>query len=102
MIAHEVGHHVQRLLGIRGPSVQIELQADCFAGVWGHSAAQRGLLEPGEAGEGLRAAASVGDDRIARMAGRRVAPESFTHGSSEQRASSFKRGMDSGDPNSCR
>ena len=116
VIAHEVGHHVQRLLGIsekvqraqqRDPSqrnalsVRLELQADCFAGVWGHSAAQRQLLDPGEAGQGLRAAASVGDDRIARMAGRRIAPESFTHGSAEERASWFKRGMDSGDPKAC-
>ena len=116
VIAHEVGHHVQRLLGIsekvsraqqRDPSrrnalsVRLELQADCFAGVWGHSAAQRQLLDPGEAGQGLRAAASVGDDRIARMSGRRIAPESFTHGSAEERASWFKRGMDSGDPKAC-
>ncbi|MGZ6142164.1 MAG: KPN_02809 family neutral zinc metallopeptidase [Myxococcales bacterium] len=116
VIAHEVGHHVQKLLGIsdkvtraqeRDPaqrnalSVRLELQADCLAGVWGHSAAQRKLLDPGDAAEGLRAAASVGDDRIQKAAGRRVSPESFTHGSAEQRAAWFKRGMDSGDAKSC-
>ena len=116
VVAHEVGHHVQKLMGISGKveqarqrdpsvrnalSVKLELQADCFAGVWGHSAAQRKLLDPGDVDQGLRAAASVGDDRIQKMAGRRVSPESFTHGSAEQRSSWFKRGLDKGDPKAC-
>lgn len=107
---------VQKLMGISGKveqaqqrdpsarnalSVKLELQADCFAGVWGHSAAQRKLLDPGDTEQGLRAAASVGDDRIQKMAGRRVSPESFTHGSAEQRSSWFKRGLDKGDPKAC-
>ncbi|MCA1827182.1 MAG: neutral zinc metallopeptidase [Myxococcales bacterium] len=116
VIAHEVGHHVQNLLGIservtrqqqRDPSqrnalsVRLELQADCFAGVWGHGAAQKGMLDPGDAEEGLRAAASVGDDRLQKMAGRRVAPESFTHGSAADRSRWFKRGFDSGSADAC-
>jgi predicted metalloprotease len=108
VIAHEVGHHVQDLEGItRGAprnnqtSVKIELQADCLAGVWGHDAAARGLLDPGEAQQGLQAAAAVGDDRLQRMAGRRVAPESFTHGSSAERAKWFGRGMRSGNAADC-
>ena len=116
VIAHEVGHHVQDLLGItervsgeqRGNpsqrnalSVRVELQADCFAGAWGHGAAQKGMLEPGDAEEGLRAAAAVGDDRLQKMAGRRVAPESFTHGSAADRARWFKRGFDSGSTDAC-
>jgi predicted metalloprotease len=89
-------------------SVRLELQADCLAGVWGHSAAQDGRaargkveLEPGDLQEGLNAAASIGDDRLQRMAGARVAPERFTHGSSEQRVRWFKRGFDSGDMEAC-
>ena len=97
VLAHELGHHVQNVIGIerkvraaqqRNPrlqnqfSVLLELQADCLAGVWGHSTAQRNLLEPGEAEQGLRAAAAIGDDRLQRMAGRSVSPESFTHGTS--------------------
>ena len=116
VIAHEVGHHVQNLLGITAKveratrldpsqrnalSVKLELQADCFAGVWGHSAAQRQLLDPGDAEEGLRAASAVGDDRIQQMAGRRVSPESFTHGSARERARWFKTGLDSGSAASC-
>jgi uncharacterized protein len=116
VVAHEVGHHVQKLLGIsekmeaaqqRNPSernalsVKLELQADCFAGVWGHAAAQRKILDPGDAEQGLRAAASVGDDRLQKMAGRRVSPESFTHGSAAQRSAWFQKGMDSGDPKAC-
>ena len=109
VIAHEVGHHLQDVLGITqkvqggGPatSVKVELQADCFAGVWGHNAAGRKLLDPGEAQQGLRAAASVGDDRLQKMAGRRVNPETFTHGSSEQRMHWFGRGMQSGNLNDC-
>ena len=116
VIAHEVGHHVQTLLGVteraqraqqRDPaarnavSVRVELQADCFAGVWGHSAAQRTLLDPGDVEEGLRAAAAVGDDHIQKMAGRRVSPESFTHGSAAERARWFRRGLDTGSLRAC-
>ncbi|HEY7170270.1 MAG TPA: neutral zinc metallopeptidase [Vicinamibacterales bacterium] len=119
VIAHEFGHHVQHLLGITdrvrgarsGPdsgSVAIELQADCFAGIWGHAASQGGRfaaghveLEPGDADEALRAAAAIGDDRLQRMATGRVQPERFTHGTSQQRVEWFRRGMQSGDPRSC-
>jgi predicted metalloprotease len=112
VIAHEVGHHVQRLLGIdartRQESVPLELQADCFAGVWGHAAAQPGRaakgqveLEQGDMEAGLRAAAAIGDDRLQRMATGRVMPERFTHGSSAQRVEWFKRGLTSGQPNAC-
>jgi predicted metalloprotease len=82
-------------------SVRLELQADCFAGVWGHFAAMHDLLDPGDAEEGLRAAAAIGDDRLQRQAQGRVAPESFTHGSSEQRMSWLKRGLESGQIQSC-
>jgi uncharacterized protein len=118
VIAHEVGHHVQTLLGIEGEvqdrrgnaserqanrlSVGLELQADCFAGVWGNSGARRGLVRPGEADEGLRAAAALGDDRLQRMRSGYVQPETFTHGTSAQRAEWFKRGLDSGDPGACK
>ena len=88
--------------------MRLELQADCFAGVWGHHAAQDGRaargqveLEPGDLEEGLNAAAAIGDDRIQRMSGARVAPDRFTHGSSEQRVTWFRRGFDSGDMNAC-
>jgi predicted metalloprotease len=123
VLAHELGHHVQRLTGIESQvrrlqqsrpdqenalSVRLELQADCFAGVWGHDAAQPGRaarnqveLESGDLEEGLNAAAAIGDDRIQRMAGARVAPDRFTHGSSAQRVSWFKRGFESGDPKAC-
>jgi len=116
VIAHEVGHHVQNLTGVteraqaaqrRDPadrnaiSVRVELQADCLAGVWGHSAAQRNLLDPGDAEEGLRAAAAVGDDRIQKMAGRRVSPESFTHGSAAERTRWFRRGLETGSLQAC-
>lgn len=123
VLAHELGHHVQTLLGIESQvrqlqssrpdqrnalSVRMELQADCFAGVWGHHAAQPGRaaqgmveLESGDLEEGLNAAAAIGDDRIQRMSGNRVAPDSFTHGSSGQRVTWFKRGFDSGDPRAC-
>src|SRR5262245_8503353 len=123
VIAHEVGHHVQRLTGIearvRGAqqndpraanplSVRLELQADCFAGVWGHTASQQGRaargeveLEAGDVEEGLQAAASIGDDRLQRMSGGRVAPERFTHGTSAQRVEWFRRGLTSGRPDAC-
>lgn len=116
VIAHELGHHVQNLLGIEKKvqsamradprqqnalSVRLELQADCFAGVWGHSTEQRNILEPNEVEEGLKAAAAVGDDRLQRASGRQVSPESFTHGSSAQRMQWFKQGFDSGDFKSC-
>ena len=81
--------------------MRLELQADCYAGVWGHYAAQHDLLEPGDAEEGLRAAASIGDDRLQRQAQGRVVPESFTHGSSEQRVAWLRRGMESGRMDSC-
>jgi len=111
VLAHELGHHVQKLLGIeakvresqqRNPqaanqlSVGLELQADCFAGVWGHSTQQRNLLDPGDVDEGLKAAAAVGDDRLQRMSTGRVNPESFTHGSSAQRSQWFQRGFQDG------
>ncbi len=116
VLAHEIGHHVQNVLGTeakvrqaRGSrpdlanqlSVRLELQADCYAGIWAHSTAQRELLERGDVEEGLGAAAAVGDDRIQRMGGGRVAPEAFTHGSSEERMRWFRHGMESGDPASC-
>ena len=111
VIAHEIGHHVQNILGIAGEtrrlretrpdqanavSVRVELQADCFAGVWGHSTAQRDILESGDAEEALAAAAAIGDDRIQKGAGAGVHPESWTHGSSQQRVAWFRRGLDSG------
>jgi len=120
VITHELGHHVQNLLGLTeraqqdrrsGPnsaSVALELQADCFAGIWGHAAAQSGRfqaggveLEPGDADEALRAAASIGDDRLQKMSTGRVMPERFTHGSSAQRVAAFRRGMESGRPDAC-
>jgi uncharacterized protein len=116
VIAHEIGHHVQTLLGISSKvsqlqqseprraneySVALELQADCFAGVWGHATAQRDVLESGDVEEGLNAAAAIGDDRLQQASGGRVAPESFTHGSSEQRVAWFRRGLTSGDPRDC-
>jgi predicted metalloprotease len=116
VIAHEFGHHVQTLLGIEGDvreaqqehpddanelSVRMELQADCFAGVWGHSAFEQDLLTSGDLEEGLSAAAAIGDDRIQESTRGRVDPESFTHGSSEQRVTWFRRGFEAGDPNAC-
>ena len=82
-------------------SVRLELQADCLAGIWGHSTAQRNILEQGDAEEALNAAASIGDDRIQRSSGRRVQPDSFTHGSSAQRVEWFRRGLESGNLNAC-
>ncbi len=116
VLAHEIGHHVQRLTGTeaevrraqqRDParanqySVALELQADCYAGIWASSAQSRGLLDVGDIDEGLGAAASVGDDRIQRMGGGYVNPDAFTHGSAADRAAWFKRGLESGDPASC-
>ena len=116
VIAHELGHHVQHILGTdaqvrqamqRDPSsqnalsVKLELQADCFAGVWGKSAQERGVLQPGDLEEGLTAAAAVGDDRIQSRTTGRVNAETFTHGSSAQRTSWFKKGFDTGDPRAC-
>jgi len=123
VLAHEFGHHIQALSGTESQmrqaqradpsganalSVRLELQADCYAGVWGHSASQPGRssqgkveLEAGDVEEGLRAAAAIGDDRLQKMATGRVMPERFTHGSSEQRVTWFKRGLESGDPRTC-
>lgn len=116
VVAHELGHHVQNLLGIndevrrqqqRNPddtnelSVRQELQADCYAGVWAHSTYERKILQKGDLEEGLAAAASVGDDRIQQESTGRVDPESFTHGTSEQRQRWFKRGYESGDIDRC-
>jgi predicted metalloprotease len=113
VIAHEIGHHVQNQLGMmekfeasaqRDPrsrnalSVRLELQADCYAGVWGYYAAKRNLLEPGDVEEGLRAASAVGDDSITKG---RVSPDAFTHGTAAQRVRWFKQGMTTGDPRTC-
>jgi uncharacterized protein len=117
VIAHEIGHHVQNQLGImrefeqkaqrmdaRGRnalSVRLELQADCFAGVWGHFAQKRNLLEPGDLEEGIRAAQAVGDDQIQKRTQGYVVSDAFTHGSAEQRTRWFRTGFESGDPRSC-
>lgn len=113
VIAHELGHHVQHILGIdqevrrlqqedpgtANPlSVRLELQADCLAGVWGHEANAQGILEPGDIEEGLNAAAAIGDDRLS---GGQVSMDSFTHGSSAQRVTWLRKGLESGDPNAC-
>jgi len=114
VLAHELGHHVQNLLGTEAKvrqgrssrpdlanelSVRLELQADCYAGVWAHEA--RDSLDQGDVEEGLNAAAAVGDDRIQQMSGQAVAPEAFTHGSSAQRVQWFKTGMEAGRPDAC-
>jgi uncharacterized protein len=117
VVAHEVGHHIQTLTGVsdrvhsarqsageregNALSVRMELQADCYAGVWGHYAAQQGNLDPGDAEEGLRAAAAIGDDTLQRQSQGRVAPESFTHGSSDQRVHWLRTGLESGKLESC-
>ena len=116
VLAHEYGHHIQTITGItqqvdsasredpdqrNALSVRVELQADCLAGVWAHSTFERGLLEQGDLEEGLTAAASVGDDRIQAETSGRISPETFTHGTSEQRAGWFKRGFDDGDASAC-
>ena len=117
VVAHEIGHHVQNQLGVmeqferrsqrasarerNALSVRLELQADCFAGVWGYFAAKRNLLEPGDLEEGLRAASAVGDDQIQKRAQGYVVPDSFTHGTADQRMRWFKTGLASGDPRVC-
>jgi uncharacterized protein len=116
VLAHEIGHHVQTVTGTerqvraaqqRDPetknelSVRMELQADCYAGIWAKSTAQRGLLEAGDVEEALGAASAVGDDRISEMTGSDIRPESFTHGSAQQRMTWFKRGFDTGSMKSC-
>jgi predicted metalloprotease len=116
VIAHELGHHVQNVTGTAGEvrqmqearpgqanalSVRLELQADCYAGIWGHSTSQRQILEQGDVEEALGAAAAIGDDRVQSQSGAGVSPESFTHGTSEQRVRWFRRGMESGDPRTC-
>ena len=114
VIAHEVGHHVQDLEGTLGEvnqkqravseargnalQVRVELQADCYAGVW---AKRTGLMEPGDLEEGMKAAQAIGDDTLQKAAGRRPVPESFTHGTSEQRMTWLRKGLDSGDPAQC-
>jgi predicted metalloprotease len=117
VVAHEVGHHIQTLLGTSSRvqqarsraseaqandlSVRQELQADCYAGVWGHHAGRRNLLEEGDVQDGLRAAAAIGDDQLQKQSQGYVVPESFTHGSAEQRQRWLLRGLQSGDMNQC-
>jgi predicted metalloprotease len=116
VIAHEIGHHVQKLdgtsdqvhlasrsrqRGASGLSVRLELQADCYAGVWAHDAQARNLLEVGDIDEALTAAAAIGDDRLQRQSQGTVTPDSFTHGTSEQRVGWFRRGFETGDPRDC-
>ena len=117
VIAHEVGHHVQKLTGsmqkldaLRGraskaevnqASVRLELQADCYAGVWGHHAGNMKQLDEGDIAEAMNAATAIGDDRLQKQSQGTVVPESFTHGTSAQRARWFKRGLDSGRPGDC-
>ena len=116
VIAHELGHHVQKLVGTEAKvrrlqqsdpgernalSVDLELQADCYAGVWGHSTEQRNIVHPEDVQAALSAAAAVGDDHLQEMSGRAVSPENFTHGSSAQRETWFRRGLDSGDMKQC-
>jgi predicted metalloprotease len=116
VVAHELGHHVQKLLGIESKvqqmresnpsaanplSVRLELQADCFAGIWGHTTEQRNIVNQNDLEAGLRAAAAVGDDRLQRMATGHVSPETFTHGSSRQRSQWFQTGLNSGRISAC-
>jgi uncharacterized protein len=117
VVAHEVGHHIQNVLGVNQQvqrlqqqgskaqanslSVRLELQADCYAGVWGHFAARQDMLDQGDVDEGLKAAAAIGDDRLQRQTQGRVVPESFTHGSSEQRAFWLRQGLSSGAIDQC-
>ena len=117
VLAHEVGHHVQYLVGTANKvrqaqshasrteqnrlSVMMELEADCYAGVWGNHMKRRGILEVGDLEEALNTASAIGDDRLQKQSGGRVVPDSFTHGTSKQRYDWFKRGFDTGDPNQC-
>ena len=117
VVAHEIGHHIQNVLGTMDRfqaqaqrvdertrnqlQVRLELQADCYAGVWGHFAQRRNLLEPGDVEEGLRAAAAVGDDQMMKRTQGYVVPDAFTHGTAEQRVTWFRRGFASGDPRQC-
>jgi predicted metalloprotease len=116
VIAHELGHHVQHIVGTDAQirraeesnagqanqlSVKLELQADCYAGVWAHSTQQRRILQAGDVDEALNAASAVGDDRIQQRTTGRINVDSFTHGSAAQRSAAFRRGLDSGDPRSC-
>jgi uncharacterized protein len=116
VLSHEIGHHIQNLLGIERKvrslrqsnpgannelSVRMELQADCFAGIWAKTTQQRNLLDAGDVESAMGAAAAVGDDRLQKMSTGHVSPESFTHGSSAQRMEWFQRGMTSGNLNSC-
>lgn len=116
VIAHEIGHHVQNLMGTsgqvhrapksaqkgaKGLSVRLELQADCYAGVWAHSTKQKGLLEHGDLEEALQAAQAIGDDTLQRNSTGTVRPETFSHGTSAQRRQWFRRGFESGDPRQC-
>ncbi|MGZ3475847.1 MAG: KPN_02809 family neutral zinc metallopeptidase [Polyangiales bacterium] len=114
VVAHEIGHHVQKLLGTsnklrglkhtegaEGASVRLELQADCYAGIWSHSTKERDLLEEGDIDSALNAASAIGDDRLQKEAKGRVAPDSFTHGTSAQRTRWFRKGYDAGDLASC-
>jgi len=116
VIAHEIGHHVQKILGIESKvermrqsnpseanpiSVRVELQADCFAGVWANSTEQRNIVHTADIQAGLRAAAAVGDDRLQKMATGRISPETFTHGSSQQRDHWFETGLNSGQISAC-
>ena len=116
VLAHEYGHHIQNLLGtddqvrrqvagdksLENPlSVRQELQADCYAGIWAHGTAKKQLIEAGDIEESIKAAQAIGDDRLQKMAGQRVNPETFTHGSSAQRARWFKRGFEAGRLDAC-
>jgi predicted metalloprotease len=117
VIAHEIGHHIQKLTGrsdkameaqrslgktqYNAYSVKMELQADCYAGVWGHDAAAKGQVEPSDPDEALKAASQIGDDTLQKAGQGRIVPDSFTHGSSEQRVRWFRKGFDSGDPKQC-
>jgi len=116
VLTHEIGHHLQTLLGLEARvrqlqqanprqandlSVRLELQADCFAGVWGHSTLRRSLIDRADIDDGLRAAASIGDDRLQKMSTGRVQPERFTHGSSAERVAWFRRGLETGDVRAC-
>jgi predicted metalloprotease len=115
VVAHELGHHIQKLLGIESReqravqqtgqqnalSVDLELQADCFAGIWGHSTEQRNIVHESDVADALKAAAAVGDDHIQKMQGRAVSPETFTHGTSAQREHWFQQGLQTGEVQQC-